>query len=79
MTKTEIEQLMIKLIADETGLNSNEINKQSSFADLGIDSIRAIHLLDLLEKKIQITIDPYWFWEYPTVIEMSSFLEKIKK
>lgn len=67
MTKADVLQLLKAEIAAETGIPPSEIEDASSFADLGLNSISAVFILDVLEKKLGREMNPLFFWDYPTV------------
>lgn len=54
-------------IARETGLPVSQIEEDASFHSLGLDSISSVFILDVLEKKLEIEMNPMFFWDYPTV------------
>lgn len=54
-------------IARETGIPVTDIADSASFFDLGLNSISAVFILDVLEKKLGIEMNPLFFWDYPTV------------
>ena len=72
--KEEIDQLFIKLIADEQNLDPAQIAIDVEFYTYGLDSISAIHVLDKLEDQLGIEINPLDFWDYPTIDQFSNYL-----
>lgn len=75
MNSTErISNYIKELISEETGVRVSEIKDSDSFFDLGLDSISAIYLLEVIENHYNITISPIDFWDYPTI---KLFSEKI--
>ncbi len=44
------------------------------FTDCGLDSIKALHIADRLEKRLGLKVDPAMFIEHPTLAELSSAL-----
>ena len=54
-------------IAKETGLSVSTIDDDASFYSLGLDSISSVFVLDELEKKLNVEMNPMFFWDYPTV------------
>lgn len=67
MTKAHILQTLKQEISRETGLPTEEIADDASFFSLGLNSISAVYILDTLEKKLKIEMNPMFFWDYPTV------------
>lgn len=78
-TKTEILQLLKDEIASETGISSSEITDSASFFELGLNSISAVFILDVLEKKLKIEMNPLFFWDYPTVELLADYLTTLSK
>lgn len=76
MTRSEIIGIIKSLIAEETGISINEIKERDSFFNLGLDSVSCIFLMDKLEKKIQLDLNPLYFWDYPTLGTYADFLER---
>ena len=67
MTKTHILETLKEEIARETGLSLAEIADDATFFSLGLNSISAVYVLDKLEKKLKMPMNPMFFWDYPTV------------
>lgn len=63
-------------IAETLGLKTERINPDEEFMSLGLDSMHAIFLIDEIEKKFGIEINPHSFWEYPTINSFAANLEK---
>ncbi len=73
MTKVaEIAQYMRTIIAREVGLAASDIDLEGDFFTLGLDSINAIYLLELLEEKYELKLSPLYFWDYPTISSLSN-------
>jgi acyl carrier protein len=62
-----VENELIELVAKTVNRPAHEIRVEVSFPDLGMDSLAAMFLLDDLEQKLKIEINPLLFWEYPTI------------
>lgn len=45
-----------------------------TFFNLGLDSISCIYLLDKVEKKLDLELNPIHFWDYPALDSYSDFL-----
>lgn len=73
-TREEVISLIIKLISDETGISIDEIKETDTFFNLGLDSVSCIFLMDKLEKKILIELNPIHFWDYPSIDTYADFL-----
>ncbi len=73
-TRLEILQTVKEEISRESGLETAEIEDGASFHSLGLDSIRAVVMLDTLERKLGIELNPLLFWDYPTVEQLVDYL-----
>jgi acyl carrier protein len=79
MTKEEILALLKAEVSRETGLLLSEIGDHEEFYSMGLDSIRSVYILDRLEKKLKIELNPIFFWDYPTLDLLSGHLATLKK
>lgn len=66
-SRTEILSILKEHIGKETGISLSEIDDNATFYSLGLDSISAVYILDRLEKRLNIEMNPIFFWDYPTV------------
>ena len=55
------------LVHQETGMEIDKINIDSTFHQLGLDSISSVHLLEQVERHYHIRFTPLYFWDYPTI------------
>jgi acyl carrier protein len=74
MTRPELLTILKSLIAEETGIEVSDINETDTFFNLGLDSISCIYLLDKLEKKLSVELNPIHFWDYPSLDTYTDFL-----
>lgn len=72
--KTEILNALKEEIAKEAGIPVSGIEDNASFYSLGLDSISSVFVLDELEKKLGIEMNPLYFWDYPTVALLAEHL-----
>ena len=71
-------ETVAKLIADRTDRPVEEITKESTFADLGIDSLDSVELLMEMEEELNVSLELEGKLE--TVGELVAFIEsKIKE
>jgi acyl carrier protein len=61
-------------IAEETGISMNEIADTDTFFNLGLDSVSCILLMDKVENKLGIELNPIYFWDYPSIDTYADFL-----
>lgn len=76
-TKEEILQLLKSEIAAETGIAISEIGDEASFFELGLNSISAVFILDVLEKKLNVEMSPLFFWDYPTLDRFAEYINML--
>ena len=67
LTRPDILNVLRSEIARETGLSPERIDEDASFYSLGLDSISAVFVLEELEKRLKIEMNPMFFWDYPSV------------
>ena len=72
--RTDILEALKEVIAGETGLPVSEIADDASFYSLGLDSISCVYVLDVLEKRLKLDMDPTVFWDHPTVSLLAGHL-----
>jgi acyl carrier protein len=77
MTKAELIQILKEEISKETGLSLNEIENYSSFYSLGLNSVSCVYVLDKLERKLKVELNPIFFWDYPTVELLSEHIASL--
>ena len=57
MTQNEVFSAVVELVADRTECDPETVKPESTFQDLGIDSLDTVELLMNLEDKLGITIE----------------------
>jgi polyketide synthase PksM len=72
--KDEVVIDLKEIIAEETGIQIKDIQDSDSFFNLGLDSVRCIFVMEKLEVKYGITLNPISFWDYPSVDNYADFL-----
>ena len=73
-SENEIIEFLKKRIAQEQGLPIHEIDINTEFINLGLDSIKAIFILQDLEKLLGIELNPILMWDYPTIASFSKYI-----
>lgn len=69
-----LEKTVMNAISAETGMDN--IDYDDDFYDLGIDSIIMIDVMQALEEKLEIVMDPAAFVDYPSIRKMSDYIKK---
>ncbi len=71
---TDIENFIKLLISKEINTSIEEIDSDEYFSSFGIDSMRAVALLDAMEKETGLDLNPLIFWDYPTIASLSKHI-----
>lgn len=74
MTRPELIAILKSVITEETGIKSEEISDTDTFFNLGLDSVSCIFLMDKVEKKLNVDLNPIHFWDYPSIDTYADFL-----
>jgi polyketide synthase PksN len=74
VSQNELIIFLQQQVAEFIKANPSEIDPDTEFINFGIDSMNAIYIIEVLEKKLNAEINPLHFWEYPTI---RTFAEKI--
>jgi len=72
----DIEQLMDlakKRISEVVGLHPSEINEDESFLKMGISSIQAVKIINLMQKDLDMELNPAILFEYETLGELVDY------
>ncbi len=69
-----IENWMLSWVAERAKLERAELNSNTPFAELGVDSLTAIELNQELEESLQLKIPPVAAWDYPTPATLANYL-----
>ena len=73
-TREDVIKLLKEMISDETRISLDDMKDTDSFFSLGLDSVSCIFLMDRLEKKLHLELNPIHFWDYPSIDTYAGFL-----
>ena len=73
----DIEKYLIKTLANSLFINEDEIDKEASFIELGLDSIVGVEWIQLINKKYGISIPATKIYDYSNVKNLSDYLKEI--
>ena len=73
-TPEEIKSWLKEKIAREIKTQPENIATDRPFTDFGLDSIIIVTLVDELEFRLGVSLDPTIFWEYPTIEILTDWL-----
>jgi natural product biosynthesis luciferase-like monooxygenase protein/amino acid adenylation domain-containing protein len=65
---------LLERISASLRINRDQIPLDKSFNSLGIDSIKAVELMDALGRDFEVAISPTVLFEVPTVVELARYL-----
>ena len=74
LTQSELTDWLVKKIADSTGVGTDQIDIDTTFADFGLDSRTAVSISAELERMLGRELPPTLIWDYPTIKEVTQFL-----
>ncbi len=74
-----INKNIVNFISTYLEKDLEQITSNSNFLGLGLDSIKAVELMDNLSAELNFNIDPNLIFEYPTIAELSKYLVKTYK
>lgn len=66
----------LEIIAEEIGLAASELEPNSDFADLGVDSLLSLTASSRLREELELDVPSTLFAEYPTVKDLTAFLRR---
>ncbi|WP_424102164.1 AMP-binding protein [Moorena producens] len=61
-------------LAKQPGIQIEAINRQTSFADYGMDSVLAVELVQALGDWLQTSLDATSLWNFPTIESLAQYL-----
>lgn len=67
---------LINKVAALNNMSISEIKIDIPLSEYRLDSLNAVNLAGELEEWLKIEIDPTLIWDYPTIRELSEFLNK---
>ena len=76
---TEAEKILVEIWSEILSIAKNNISRDSDFFDLGGNSIKAIRLIGVLKKRLNVNLTFKIFFNYSILFELAEFVEKSKK
>ncbi|AUB35492.1 Glutamate-1-semialdehyde aminotransferase [Nostoc flagelliforme CCNUN1] len=74
-----VSEVIIQDIANSLGKQPSQIFLNRSFHSFGIDSLKAVEIMETLGKRFGFSISPTLLFEYPTPTEFASYLIEVQK
>lgn len=78
ITKNDLIEILKEKVAAECNIPRESIDINTEFINFNMDSVKAVYIMDQLEKFMEIELSPLYFWDNPTINSLSTFLaEKV--
>lgn len=77
MDRLQIENYIKGLLAKELSIDPSTITKESTFYDLGLDSVNSIFLIHEIEEEYTIEIDPISIYDNPSLMLFSEYIKRL--
>ena len=76
MKREDLLTVIKEAIAEETSVPIGQIEESQAFITMGLDSLSSIVILNKIEDKFNVELNPIYFWDYPTLGQFADFLLK---
>lgn len=76
LSKSEVLSFLKEHLAHELHLNETDIEDNSQFVDLGLDSITGVTLIRKINKALGLNVEATKVYSYPTVYEFSNHIQQ---
>lgn len=77
MDKEKIASWLHERLSRVMDIPIDEIDRGTAFSDYGLDSATGIALIGDLNEFLRVTLDPGMLWDFPTITELSEYLERV--
>ncbi len=77
-SSSEIEKWILNIINKELQINTSQVNASTSFAELGMTSLKGIQLSGMLSEYLNTEVSPTLIYDYPTIKEFATHLSQEK-
>lgn len=77
LSEDDIEKIVIDLIASKVGKNPGDIDTNTGFIEIGLESLAMIELIEALEEKFG-ELPPTLLFDYPNIQAVVEWLSKNK-
>jgi acyl carrier protein len=74
MNRDELLTFIKQAISEETDVPVGQIDDSQAFISMGLDSLSSIVILNKIEDKFNVELNPIYFWDYPTLGAFTDFL-----
>ncbi len=76
ISQSDIVNFLKNEVSKECGIPIHEISTELPFVEFRMDSLKAVYIMDRLEKYIGEELSPLYFWDHPTIASLSEFLSR---
>jgi acyl carrier protein len=73
-SREEIEAFLLQKLARALSIAPHDVDVRQPFSALGLDSLRALTLVDDIETWLGHPVSPTVFWNYPTLAALTEHL-----
>lgn len=77
MPRETLAELVLSALAQETGCHVSELNDSMGLADLGIDLIMAVQVVEAIRDKLDVELEPSILRECITIVDLKRALESV--
>lgn len=74
LTKSEIIEFLKTEVSKECEVPYGDVDIYLPFLELRMDSLKAVYIMDRLEKYIGEELSPLYFWDNPTIDSLATFI-----
>lgn len=75
IAKSDIVDFLRQEVSKECGIIYKDVDIHVPFVDFRMDSLKAVYIMDRLEKFIGQELSPLYFWDHPTIESLATFIE----
>lgn len=80
MTVEDIQDWLATQIAEELGVDPDEIDMTSGFSSFGLNSMQVMNIANLGKQHLGLEISPIVIWSYPNIESLSEYIaEELEK
>jgi len=72
-----IEEYFVDIVSRETLIPTCDIKIDETFHELGLDSIKAVFVMEKLEKEFDVSLSPLCFWDYPSIRTLTKHIQTL--
>lgn len=76
MTADDVQDWLACQIAEQLGVDSDEIDIRAPFDSYGLDSVQAMSIANLGKQHLGVNLSPLVIWNYPNVESLSQYLSE---